>query len=198
MMKEIRMGIVQNLEAKSENNEMILEGYASTFNNPTVIMEYDGVEYKEQISDTAFNEADMNDVVLRYNHLESVPILARSRGGSLTVSTDSYGLKIRAKLFDTQSARDVYSLVKQGGLDKMSFAFTVRKDSYDSKTRTRTIEKIGKLIDVAVVDHPAYSSTSVSARSYFDEKIADEVKELELRTLEFEKEKLKLILEIDV
>ena len=71
----------------------------------------------------------------------------------------------------------MFELVKQGGLDKCSFAFTIREESYDRKTRTRHIKKIDKLFDVAIVDIPAYDSTSVSARNFFE--------------LEREKEKLK-------
>jgi phage head maturation protease len=50
----------------------------------------------------------------------------------------------------------------------MSFAFTVEEDSYNSESRTRTILKIKKLYDVAAVDTPAYDTTSISARSFFE------------------------------
>ena len=53
---------------------------------------------------------------------------------------------------------------ESGLLDKMSFAFTTKEESYDYDTDTRTILDIDKLYDVSVVDLPYYDSTSVFAR----------------------------------
>ena len=85
--------------------------------------------------------------------------------GSLNI--DDKGLKIRAKLLDTQDARDMYKRVQEGLIDKMSFAFTVSEQSfnYDTEPVTRTILKFDKIFDVSVVDVPAYDGTSVNARS---------------------------------
>lgn len=49
----------------------------------------------------------------------------------------------------------------------MSFAFNVLEENYDweSTPNKRTITKIGRLFDVAVVDVPAYDQTSIYARS---------------------------------
>lgn len=161
-------------EFQANNDAMILEGYASVFDTPTVLWEYEGVEYKEIIDRHAFDNADFSDCCLKYNHVDTVPILARVRGGSLTTEIDDYGLKFSAKLFDTTSARDVYALVKQGGLDKCSFAFTVKREEYDSVTHTRKILEIDKVFDLSIVDIPAYEATSVSARSSFEVEIEKE------------------------
>lgn len=180
MSKETRI-LSSNLEVRSneEENSMILEGYAATFDNPTCLYEYDGVKYNEVIDRGAFDEMDSKDCCLKYNHSDNVPILARTRGGSLELIVDDIGLRFRAKLFNTQTSRDVYELVKQGGLDKCSFAFTIKEDSYDRESRTRHIRKINRLFDVAVVDIPAYDSTSVSARSFFELEREKEQKALE-------------------
>lgn len=167
-MKQTRVVAIQ-LEVRSENeNEMYLEGYAATFDNPTCLYEIDGVTYNEVIDRGAFDSMNSKDCCLKYNHSNNVPILARTRGGSLELEVDSVGLKFKARLFNTQAARDVYELVKQGGLDKCSFAFTIKEESYDRETRTRHIKSVDKLFDVAVVDVPAYDSTSVNARSFFE------------------------------
>ena len=52
-------------------------------------------------------------------------------------------------------------------LSGMSFAFKVPEggDSYDAKTKTRTIHKIEKVYEISVVPFPAYPQTSVEARS---------------------------------
>ena len=54
----------------------------------------------------------------------------------------------------------------------MSFAFTVAEDSYLEENLengdvviTRTINKVGKVYDISVVDFPANPNTDISARS---------------------------------
>lgn len=170
--KRVRGLELREFQANSES--MILEGYASVFDIPTVLWEYEGVEYKEIIDRHAFDNADFSDCCLKYNHIDSVPILARVRGGSLKTEIDDFGLKFRAELFDTTSSRDVYAIVKQGGLDKCSFAFTVKREEYDSLTHTRKILEIDKVFDLSIVDIPAYEATSVVARSSFDVEIEKE------------------------
>lgn len=158
-------------EVRSENDtekEKILEGYAVVFDSPTVLYEYDGIEYKEVIAKGAFDNANFKDCCLKYNHGDNALILARTRGGSLQISIDEHGLKFRAKLPNTSSANDVYELVKERLLDKCSFAFRCEEDSYNIETHTRTILKIKRVYDLSVVDIPAYDDTNVEARSYFD------------------------------
>lgn len=171
------------VEFRSENlyeneGQMIVEGYGAVFDSPTVICDYDGIEYKEVIDRHALDAADFSKCCLKYNHEDNVPILARTRNGSLVTEIDNYGLKFRAKLFNTSAARDVYAIVKEGGLDKCSFAFTVKRAEYDQQTHTRKILEIDKVFDISIVDIPAYDDTNVVARSFFEMEIEKE-KELE-------------------
>ena len=147
---------------------MIVEGRAVVFNQPTVLFKSGGNEYKEVIEAGALDEADMRDVVFRYNHNDNLFVMARTRGGSLELTKDADGLMVRAKLFDIQQARDLYTLIKVGAVDKMSFAFTIREESFDKETRTWHVGKIDKVFDVAAVDQPAYDTTSISARKVLD------------------------------
>lgn len=166
-----KMRRMSEQEIRSENNdaqEKVLEGYAVVFDKPTVLYEYGGIEYKEIIDRHALDNADLKDVCLKYNHGDSALILARTKGDSLQLTIDDYGLKFRAKLPNTSSANDVYELVKTEILNKCSFAFRCEEESYNSETHTRTILKIKRLYDVSVVDIPAYDDTNVEARSYFD------------------------------
>ena len=98
---------------------------------------------------------------------------------------------IRAELIDTTNNKDIYKMIKANLLDKMSFAFTVDKEEYDYDTNTRRILHIDKLYDVSVVDVPFYSSTEIYARSK-----EDYLKEKQEKDLEFEKEKVKLMLSL--
>lgn len=160
--KEVRLLDVE-LRTPEEEDKMIVEGYAITFNSPATH------GYTEIISDRALDNTDMSDVPLKYNHEDSHLIMARTRNKSLELKKDEKGLFIRAELIDTQSNKDIYKSIKAGLIDKMSFAFTTRGDEYDYDTDTRTITDIDKLYDVSVVDMPFYDSTSVYARNENDE-----------------------------
>lgn len=143
---------------ENEDNKMIVEGYAVMFESPATH------DWTEIIDRHAFDVCDMSDVCLKYNHSDTNPILARTRNHSLQLTVDDIGLKIRAELIDTTSNRDMYKMVQEGLLDKMSFAFTVAGDEWDYDTNTRRITNIDKLYDVAIVDVPYYDTTEVHAR----------------------------------
>lgn len=175
--KETRLSEIQ---AVSEE-KMIIEGYAIKFNEQTLI----GTEahgFKEVIDAKALTETDMKDVPLKYNHQDNFLVIARTRNKSLELVIDEIGLKIRAELLDTQSNQDIYKMVKSGLLDKMSFAFTVKNQSWDrtGSVPLRTIQSIDRLYDVSIVDVPAYEGTSVYARSLelmdIDTKELDDLK----------------------
>ena len=164
MNKEIRMMGLRATDA--EGGKMILEGYAVVFDKETQIGDNIG-GFRELIAPTAFDEADMKDVPLKYNHNDAVPILARTRNKSLTLEVDEHGLKIHAELLDTSDARDMYKRIEAGLLDKMSFAFTVRESKWEDEQGLlplRIITKIDRLYDVSIVDIPAYEDTKIGAR----------------------------------
>ena len=155
--KEIRKLDIQFRAEKTEDEKMEIKGYAAVFDSPET---YD---YTEVIAPTAFDEADMSDVVLRYNHNDSFMVLARTRNKSLQLNVDEKGLFMNATLQDDITEhRDIFNAIKSELIDKQSFAFTVEEDTYDYDTDTRTITKIGKLFDVSVVDQPFYNATDVS------------------------------------
>lgn len=171
-MKERRY-IAELRKRDNDDGTMTLEGYAVVFNSPAT---YDGET--EIISEKAFDNCDMTDVVLRYNHSDVPFTLARTRNGSLKLDIDEKGLKFTADLIPTSANKDAYLMVQAGLLDKCSFAFGDWKYSYDKKTRTTTINEIGKLFDVSLVDFPYYSETSVEARNLdTTNNIRQEIKE---------------------
>ena len=188
--KEIRL---VDMRALDNAEEMVVEGYAAVFDTVT-----DLGWIKEVIDRHAFDNADMSDIVMKYNHKDSVLPMARTRGGSLTFTIDDHGLKIRAVLPDTTVNKDIYILIRAGILSKMSFAFIVRTEEYDYETDTRKILEFDKIFDVSVVDVPAYETTEIYARSkeqYEEEKRQYEARKNE-HQLNIEKEKLKLMLSI--
>ena len=173
--KEIRLADVRFEETEGK---MILEGYAIVFEQETLIGDEER-GFVEVISRSALQETLMKDVPLKYNHMDSFLILARTKNKSLVLEVDNIGLKVRAELIDTHSNEDVYKMVRSGLLDKMSFAFTVKKQSWDRSgdIPVRRIESIDRLYDVSVVDLPAYEGTSIYSRSL-------DLVETELRALE--------------
>jgi uncharacterized protein len=164
-----------------EKEELYVEGRAITFNDPTVLWEYDGVQYKEQIDDRALDDADMTDVIFNYNH--GGKVMARTRNKTLELSIDKKGLNVRARLDGTEEGRKLYEEIKGGYIDRMSFRFTVTESAYDSENHMRTIRKIKKLYDVSAVDIPAYDKTSISARSFFELEREKEQKVMEMAEL---------------
>lgn len=167
MEKRIKENRCIEIRALEDSEDMIIEGYAAVFNQET-----DLGWCKEVIDSKAFEECDMKDCCLNYNHGQSKPV-ARTRNHTLELLVDAIGLKIRAKIIDTTEGIDLYKSVKEGLIDKMSFAFTVKEDEWDYETDTRRIKNIDKLYDVSIVDIPAYEGTSVFARSkeqYEEEK----------------------------
>lgn len=165
-----------------EEDKKIVEGYAAVFDSPTVLYEYEGIEYKEKISRGAFDGADMKDVIFLYDHKGKV--LARNSNGTLELRIDDNGLFIRADLGGTDEGRKMYEEIRGGYVDKMSFGFTVREDSYDKQERMRDIKKFKKLYDVSAVSVPAYDSTNISARDFFNtqKELEKKKKKLELLT----------------
>ena len=168
MKKEIRLAELRIAPSQENNIDQIVEGYALVFDVPTVLWEYDGIQYKEIIERGALDGADLSDVPFKYNHSDNVMVMARTRNKTLQLVIDEKGLSVRADLAQTTSGTDLYKLIQREDIDKMSMAMVVSEDEYDRETHTRRIKKIKKLYDVAAVDLPAYDQTSISARSYFD------------------------------
>ena len=147
------------------DEEMIVEGYAVRFNSPTVLFEYDGIEYKEQIDDRAFQEAKMDDVIFNYDHQGKV--MARTRNKTLELEVREDGLFMRAKLSGTEEGRKLYEEIRGGYIDRMSFQFSIKEEAYDKENHMWTVRKVKRLYDVSAVSIPAYDDTSIEARKNF-------------------------------
>ena len=190
-MKEIRKLDLQFRAEETEDNKMEIKGYAAVFNSPETY------SYTELISEKAFDEADMSDVVLRYNHNDSFMVLARTRNDSLKLNVDEKGLFIDATLQDDiTDHKNIFNAIKSGLIDKQSFAFVVEEDEYDYDTDTRKITKIGKVYDVSVVDQPFYNATDVSVARNQNEEFLEKREQLRKEhedKLELEKKKKELL-----
>lgn len=167
---------------QGESKDYIVEGYATTFNDTYELYRDGNYIVMENVDRDAFKNTDMSDVIFQIDHEGRV--YARTRNGSLGLTIDEHGLKTRTNLGLTESSRSVYEDIDAGLYDRMSFAFTVTKDSYTEEERedgtvilTRSILEVGKLYDVSAVSFPANPNTDISARS--KDAIDGEIKRIE-------------------
>ena len=160
------MGIREPEEGADQ--KMIVEGYASTFDEPYKLYSGEGWELWETVDRSAFDDTDMSDVIMQYNHEGRV--FARTRNNTLSVEPDEKGLFISADLGGTEIGRELYEEISGGYTDRMSFGFTVTGDMEEREQNdagvwiyTRHITSVGKLFDVSAVSIPANDGTSISA-----------------------------------
>jgi HK97 family phage prohead protease len=172
-----------------------IEGHAAVFGKKTSI----GGWFDEVIERGAFDGCDFSDVSLFINHDMSMLPLARSRSlnqnSTMNLQIDNKGLFIRAKLDieNNSEAKTLYSSIKRGDIDGMSFAFIIKEQTWedlDSDMPLRRIKKISKVFEVSAVNNPAYNSTDISARD--KEALENEKKNIEKRNSSDEFELLKL------
>ena len=165
-----------NIETRAEGDELpekeerIVSGYASTFDEPYTLYSDDYVTFREVVDPKAFDNTDMSDVIMQYDHEGRV--IARTKNNTLTVTPDEQGLFIKADLNGTELGRELYDEIRGGYTDKMSFGFTIdrteetRTDLEDGKIDIlRRILSVSKLYDVSAVSIPANDSTSISVET---------------------------------
>jgi HK97 family phage prohead protease len=199
--RDMMLGIVDREEGEeNEEERKEVEGYATTFNEPYTLFEDDEIIFREQVDPSAFDETDMSDVIMQYDHAGRV--FARTSNNTLSIEPDEKGLFIKADLGGTELGRGLYEEIRGGYTDKMSFGFIVNQDE---ETRTesedgrvdilRTITGISKLFDVSAVSIPANNGTSIGAttRSLIDGAI-DKIRaeRLEAEKLELEKQRARV------
>ena len=184
--REYRMINVAELEVReADDGKKIVEGYATTFDQEYKLWGDDRYQVFESIGRNAFDNADMSDVIMQYDHEGRV--FARLSNGTLELKTDEHGLHIRADLSGTEIGRQLYEEIRGGYTSKMSFGFSVKKverreeidEVKDTVTVHRKITEIRKLYDVSAVSLPANDATEISARNIGEGVIAEVKQELQ-------------------
>lgn len=199
MTMEIRSAETEEVE---QEERKIVRGYASTFNEPYTLYENDDWRFDEVVDARAFDNTDMSDVILQYDHCGRV--FARISNNTLTVTPDEKGLLIEADLGGTELGRQLYEEIRGGYTNKMSFGFIVDGEEVrdtkasDGKALTvRTITSVRKLYDVSAVSLPANDATSISVRTLTDGEI-ERIRAERLEAERLELRRKKLMLEIDL
>jgi uncharacterized protein len=167
------------LEMREDGDGMTFEGYAAVFNSPS-----QPLPFVETIKPGAFKRSlqGRHRMMLLWNHNASEP-LASTRNGTLKMVEDARGLKVTARLANTQTGRDVAELIRSGTIDAMSFGFAVKKDSWSVDGNYRTLEEVA-LHEVSLTSFPAYEgtagTTSVREKRDIDaDQLADSLMKLE-------------------
>lgn len=177
--REYRRMEIRVKASETDEEDYKVEGYACTFNEPYELYRWDDYIVNEQVDPHAFDECDMSDVIMQYDHQGRV--FARLSNETLSVDPDDHGLHTEAYLGGTEIGKQLFEEIKGGYTNKMSFGFTVAEDKreitndHDSGVTTvlRTITKVRKLYDVSAVSLPANDGTEISARSWSEGVIAE-------------------------
>lgn len=193
-----------SIEQRTEEEDTkVVEGYATVYNQPYELWREEGYVIMEQVDARAFDNADMSDVIMQYNHEGRV--FARISNDTLRLTSDAKGLHVRADLGGTELGRQLYDEIKGGYTDKMSFGFRVEEDkreiteNYEDGTTLvlRTILAISKVYDVSAVSIPANDATSISARTFGEGVIAEVKQELfAAEQRKRQKQKIKILTEV--
>lgn len=193
-LKELRV-IEEPIET---GGEPAIEGYASVFDSWSEELGGNS-PFREKVVKGAFEETiQKDDIRALFNHDPNY-VLGRNKSSTLTLQEDDTGLRVRINPPDTQWAKDLLVSIKRGDITQMSFGFTVILDrwSYENNIDVRELLKV-KLFDVSPVTFPAYSQTECGVRSIADilkshQNEVNKSKELNKRSLEMKKQKLKFI-----
>lgn len=199
--REYRDIDIRNMEIRTlGDGQDVVEGYATTFGEAYML--WDDGEYRlfESVDAHAFDETDMSDVIMQYNHEGRV--FARGSNKTLEVAPDSHGLHTRGYLGGTEIGRQLLEEIRGGYTTKMSMGFRVGQDKRevieDKENKRvdiyRTILKVSKLYDVSAVSLPANPMTDIRTRDYSEGVIAEVRGEIAAATArEREKNKIKII-----
>lgn len=198
--REYRDFVLAVMDQPEAEERKVVKGYASVFNHPYTLWEDNEFVVQEQVDPKAFEEADMSDVIMQYNHEGRV--FARTKNNTLTVSIDENGLSIEADLGGTDIGGQLYQEIKGGYTTQMSYGYKVKTDEWTESTledgrnlEMRTITAISKVYDVSAVSIPANDATSISVRN-LSNGVIDEIKAERLKALELERRKLQTKLKI--
>jgi len=163
-----RDNLRRTIEFRSEPSDdgLTLEGYAAVFNDWTEIHDRAG-SFQERIAPGAFKRSlGQRSPILQFDH-GSHPLIGSIPLGRFTsISEDSHGLKVRARLSDNWLVEPVRDAIRDGGITGMSFKFRVVNEQWtqDDGTDYRTITEV-ELYEAGPVVSPAYETTTVGVRS---------------------------------
>ncbi|NCU28717.1 MAG: HK97 family phage prohead protease [Candidatus Moranbacteria bacterium] len=182
------------VDASNEVSEVV--GHAAVFDSWSETL--GGLfPFKEKVRKGAFVESLINDDIRALFNHDPNYVLGRNKVGTLELTEDEVGLRVKIIPPETSWAKDLVTSIKRGDISQMSIGFIVLEDKWSTENGidTRELVKV-RLFDVSTVTFPAYSQTDVGVRAmelYHGYKDTQNQKEEESKkSLEKAKEKNKL------
>jgi len=157
-MLELRAG--GTLAAKGKT----LTGYASVFNSETRLGSFSEIVRQGAFADTLASGSNIRALW----HHQTDALLGTTRGGTLQLREDAFGLRFELALPDTTHGRDLAVLVDRGDVSGCSFGFRVAEGGERWEQRggqlVRELLKVD-LYEITLTHDPAYQDTTVALRS---------------------------------
>jgi HK97 family phage prohead protease len=175
--REVRMLPASSFQLiRAESGEgLTLSGYACVFDVEYEMYGGPPWGWDESVDPGAFDKTlrEKPDVQLLVNH-GGLP-LARTKSGTLRLSTDNIGLDTSANLEPRSSiVQDLALAMDRGDIDEMSFAFRVLRQEWDEEyVKRRLLEVSIHRGDVSVVNYGANPATSATLRALSLAGLAD-------------------------
>jgi HK97 family phage prohead protease len=159
--RERRSIPVSQFELRGEGNGLRLLGYASVFDTAYDVIGGPPWGWVETVDRRAFDVTLKSeaDVQLLLNH-EGMP-LARTKSGTLKLSTDKRGLFVDAGLdMRDPDVRSLEVKMSRRDIDEMSIGFITKNDAWnEDRTERRILEISLHRGDVSVVNYGANHAT---------------------------------------
>jgi uncharacterized protein len=166
---------IEKLEVRQEGQGPAqISGYAAVFNS----LSEDLGNFREMVLPGAFKAtlAAEPDVRATIDHQGGLLVIGRTRNKTLSLREDERGLRAIIEPPNTAAGRDALTLVREGYVDQMSFAFRVIEDEWDTPANGTPLRKLRAVDleggDVSIVTRPAYPATSAEVRARIDQLTA--------------------------
>ena len=98
--------LMQSFSVRSNSTDdsgMIADGYATTFNQPYLLYDFGDYKVYEQIDSRAFDDCDMSDVIMQYDHRGRV--FARTSNKTLELNPDNISCTRKSRVATRQKCR---------------------------------------------------------------------------------------------
>lgn len=171
-----------DFELRAEPDGFTFDGYAAVYDLPSARMSFpnirSGAPFREIIHQGAFAKtlAERANITLRYQHNMTALPLASTRAGTMQLSEDGRGLRVRATLPDNEWGRPVRDAIARGDIGGMSFRFkAARQDWGTDETGGNLRHLIAIALDkeVSVTEFPAFPDTIATVRALADDAEVD-------------------------
>jgi len=169
-------------ELRATPEGLTFEGYAAVFDLPSRRMAFrevrSGAPFREVIHQGAFTKtlSERPNVTLRYQHNLTALPLASTRAGTMELTEDARGLRVRATLPDNEWGRPVRDAVARGDIGGMSFRFKAARQDWgkdEEGGNLRHLISVALDKEVRVTEFPAYPDTIATVRELAEDADVD-------------------------